>query len=94
MKNLPLENYLLEVVGYSPSCYLLICCGVFKVCEPGRLCSKPWNSYGCQLLPQLPNPVLLLLEKASLLALESAPQHCSDSHSATYLPSLAHLNCC
>ena len=74
-KNLPLENYLHGVVGYGPALlppHLLQ--KAFKVCEPGRLCAKSWNAYGCQLFPLLPGPVLLLLEKSSLLAVEIATQ--------------------
>lgn len=83
--SLPPENCLFELVGYSPlplpphPLWKAV-----KVCEPAGFCLEPGNCHQPAPFPQLPGPILLL-GKASLLALEIAPIHCSDSDWATSL---------
>lgn len=74
MRNLLPEYCFLEIVDYGPSSSPLIPHEKHSMCvrledsAPNLGTSGDW-----QLSPQLPGPVLLLLEMASLLALEIAP---------------------
>ena len=73
MRHLPPEYCFLEIVDYGPSPYLLIPREKHSACA--RLEDSAPNlgtACGWQLSPQLPGPVLLLLETASLLASETA----------------------